>query len=542
MMRARGKELDLLRAGRPGGLEHAGRWRRLQVLLVFLILFLGQALYAQAAAPWPTAQWPVSTPAAQGIDPRAVLALHEELAKPVYEVDSVLLIRNGFLISEANFVPFDGRFVHDLRSVTKSITGTVLGVALQQGKIGSLNDSVLSYFPERPARDPRQAALRLTHLLDMRSGMRWREAPYDATSDLMRMASSANWLDYILERPMERAPGERFHYSGAAPHLLSAVLSRATGQDAHAYARRHLFGPLGISESVWRKDPQGIANGESGLSLRPRDLAKIGLLYLRNGMWEQRRLLPAAFVQRVLAGAQPHQAAVGQLPSRYGSLWWSDPAGPALMASGRHGQHLVMLPRHDLILVINAKTPETQPVRIDVRELLQKVLVPGLARGPLAGSTEAATKLLNERLLALTREVPLAGVAAPALATRISNRSYAMTSNRMGLATLSVTAVSDRVAVLRTTWRTAAAPGGVLQIDLPFGSDGRYVMSAPTPLGVYASRGAWRDGATLLVESEVPANSVDTLFALAFDSSGQRVELKMTDGDGLDETISGRAQ
>lgn len=516
------------------------RWtRRLCVLPVFLVL----ALAANAAAPWPTAEWPRSTPAAQGIDPRALLALHEELAKPVYEVDSVLVIRNGYLVSEANFAPYAPHFVHDLRSVTKSITGTLIGVAIQQGKIRNLEQPALSFFPQYHAQSTWQGRINLAHLLEMRSGLRWREAPYDAESDVIRMAASPDWVAYILKQPVQEMPGVRFHYSGAAPHLLSAILTRATGQNALDYARAHLFGPLGILDATWRTDPQGNANGESGLSLRPRDLAKIGLLYLRNGVWDGRRLLPAWFVPRIFNASTPHRLLfTGGLPPNYSALWWVDPQVPLALASGRHGQHLVLLPRHDLILVINAKTPETQPLRIDVERLVTGVLLRGLSHGPLALSAADPPVQLEQKLSALTREVPLAGLATPALAQRVTAHTYRFESNRLGLMGLSLQPGPNRRALLSTTWSSPNSPNGVMRLDLPYGTDGLYVMSGPTPLGVYASRGAWRDARTLLVETEAPANSVGTAMRMAFGPDGRTVALTLTDGAGLNVTVNGRAQ
>lgn len=527
-----------LSAARTAALAALWRSRALTGLLALLLVC--PACWAMAS-PWPTTDWAVSTPEAQGVDSKALIGLYERIAQPGLEPDSVLIVRNGHVISEAAFAPYEPGFVHDLRSVTKSVLGTLVGIALEQGRIPALGQPVMPYFAEHGVPDPRQRAMTVEHLLDMRAGIRWREWPYDVQSDVLRMAASPDWVRYILDQPVRDQPGADFHYSGAAPHLLSAMLRRATGQGASAFAAQHLFRPLGIVEAKWLSDPQGNSIGESGLSLKPRDLAKIGLLYLRDGVWEGKRLLPPWWVPRLFGASKAHDIDQRRgLPPRYGLLWWVDAQVPMAVASGRHGQHLVILPRHDTILVLTAKTPDLGVQPLDISSLVTASLLPALREtGALPPNPDAQARL-REFLRTVTAPSPLRGIGMPELALRVSGRSYRFESNPLGLASLSVRFSRDRQARLETHWRAKTAQGREGRLALSFGSDGSYLKGEATPFGTFASRGAWQDEATLLFQTEALENSVATQMRLHF--RDDKLELTVTDGDGSNVSLEGRAR
>jgi CubicO group peptidase (beta-lactamase class C family) len=497
----------------------------------------GWASVGAVAEPWPTTAWPVSTPQAQGVDPAALAGLYRALAASGARIDSVLVVRHGHIVSEAYFPPYRVGLPHDLRSVTKTVIGTLVGVALERGDLRTTEQRVLQFFPAHEPSDPRQAAITLDHLLQMRTGIQWREWPYDSRSDVMRMAASPDWVAYILERPMSGNPGAEYHYVGAAPHLLSAVLSRATGQSAAAYAAAELFGPLGIRQWSWLKDPTGISIGESSLSLLPRDLAKIGYLHLRDGVWQGRRLLPAGWTRSLFTQAESHGLRTsGRLPPRYRQLWWVDDAVPMAIASGRHGQHLVILPRHDAILVLTGKTNDRSPAAIRISELVKTHLLAALHAAPLSASA-SANRELHETVARATAPTVLRGIPPPALARTVSGQRYVFARNRLDIRSIRVDFARSGPSRFTVAWRSRTWLRREVPLMRPFGADGRFVTSEATRWGVFASRGAWLDGKTLLIQTEILESSTTTNMKLRFD--GDVLELTITDNDGAQTRLRG---
>jgi CubicO group peptidase (beta-lactamase class C family) len=501
-----------------------------------IALLLSGAVGALAAA-WPTNDWEVSMPEAQGMDSRLLMRFYQQVAKPAYRTDSVLIVRNGYIVSEAYFAPYEKDLLHDLRSVTKSILGTVVGVAIQQGRIHGRHQQVLDFFPGHEASDPRQKLITIEHLLQMRSGIQWQEWPYDERSDVLKMAASSDWVRYILRRPMNAGPGVHFQYIGAAPHLLSAILTRATGQQAAEFARDQLFRSLGISDVKWLSDPRGNSVGESGISMRPRDLAKIGYLYLHDGRWDGAQLLPGDWVRHVFAGSSPHTVPLRRgLPPRYGTLWWVDERPLMAAAIGRHGQYLVVLPRQAMILVITAKTSDFTEQPLNITDLVSTYLLPAAVSARPLPANPGATAQLRAALAQLSAGSALPGRAATGLARCVSGRVYRFERNALNLAELSIEFAPDHRSSFVMGWNTGLFSPAA-RFERPFGSDGRYLKSSTTPFGIFASRGAWQDANTLLIQSESLQSSTSTDLLMRF--QGNEVELTAVESEGTKKTARG---
>ena len=206
-------------------------------------------------------------------------------------IHSLQVIRNGYLVLDAYFYPYKDGDTHDTASVTKSVTATLVGMAIDQRLIPSVQEPVVSFFKTRNIAnpDPRKQAITVEDLLTMRPGLDCDER--DGERTLHEMRQHSDWVQFMLDRPMAGRSGESFVYCSPTMHLLSALLREATRQTALEFARRTLFASLGIQNAEWPSDSQGNNFGWGDLHLHPRDMAKLGFLYLHDGVWEGRQLL-----------------------------------------------------------------------------------------------------------------------------------------------------------------------------------------------------------------------------------------------------------
>jgi CubicO group peptidase (beta-lactamase class C family) len=354
-----------------------------------------QAAATKAPVGWPTDTWPVATPESQGLSAAAFAALDKEIRDGVYgNVDRIFVTRNGYAvvnhryardyaaISRGRMGPlgcgdgcadkswmhefnyfhpnwhpyYQGRDVHTLQSVTKSIAATVIGVALGRGEIGALDRSFLQYFKDRDLSrvDPRLHRATLDDLLTMRSGIEWHEQdrPLDDTNTTVQLEKSQDWIAFTLSQPMDADPGTKWAYNSGGSQLMSGIIRTATGRFIDVYANDWLFKPLGIRDFHWKKTPTGHPDTEGGLYLSPDDLARIGYLYLHDGVWNGKRILPAGWVKNATTR---HARSVGG-GWDYGYQWWITNRNGIDVWAGRGfgGQFLIVIPDRHLVAVVNS--------------------------------------------------------------------------------------------------------------------------------------------------------------------------------------------
>jgi CubicO group peptidase (beta-lactamase class C family) len=291
--------------------------------------------------------------AAEGAAAEGGLAtLASVLAADPERFHSFLLSVEGETLVEAYSWPRTAEDKHKLASVTKSVLSILLGMAIDEGKIGSLDAALASFFPEAAAswpEDKRRVTLR--HLITMTDGLSWREdGSYSGPDDsFTQMKTAPNAVDYVLSRPLDVPPGSRFDYNSGASHLLSAVLGKAVGAKASEYAATRLFDPLDIEDWIWREDGQGVTYGCDGLMLRPRDLLKIGQLLASGGLWEGRRLVSREWIE---ASTRKAIDSPRGLAGRYGygMHWWMNPSG-GFSGRGYGGQFLFVIPEKGVVAV-----------------------------------------------------------------------------------------------------------------------------------------------------------------------------------------------
>jgi CubicO group peptidase (beta-lactamase class C family) len=329
------------------------------------------------APPAATAEWPTSSPADAGLDAALLCSIDETLDKsPEMNVHAVVVVRHGALVyetyrsgednswgKELGTVSYTAKMPHDLRSISKSVVSLLIGIAVDRKLIAGVDEPVFSFFPDFAAlRTPQKERIRLRDLLTMRSGLAWDERlSYDDPRNSERkMIRSVNPYRYVLEQPAQDDPGAKWNYSGGDTQLLGGVLQRTTGKFLAEFAKEALLEPLGISEFEWLKMP---ANGEmaadSGLRLRPRDMAKIGKLVLDKGMWNGRRVVSQAWIDQ---STRTHVANIDDTFDSigYGYQWWTDHEKLGdreiswISAQGLGGQRIYIIPSFDLVVVITA--------------------------------------------------------------------------------------------------------------------------------------------------------------------------------------------
>jgi CubicO group peptidase (beta-lactamase class C family) len=365
--------------------------------LVLVLLVLAAPTGARAQAPWPTAGWTVATPADRGLDGAALAQLNEDIRAGAFgHIDRMVVVHGGYLVvSERydtdyqaishgatgplgcgadactdaaqvhqynylhpDFHPwYQGRDVHSLQSVTKSVTSVLMGIAIERGEIEGVDAPLVSYFRDYDlsGTDPRLQDATLQDLLTMRSGIEWHESdrPLDSTNTTIQLEASADWIQFTLDQPMDAAPGEKWVYNSGGSHLMSGVIRAATGMFVDEYAETYLFEPLGIPDYQWKITPTGYPDTEGGLYLEAEQLAKIGYLYLRDGVWDGQRIVPEGWVTASTA----RQAETGNRPGwGYGYQWWRIDRGDTEIWAGLGfgGQFLVVMPEHELVGVINS--------------------------------------------------------------------------------------------------------------------------------------------------------------------------------------------
>ena len=266
---------------------------------------------------------------------------------------SLLVVKNGLLVVEEYFGDAGRADLHDVRSVTKSVVSALAGIVIERGDIAGLEDTIGGYLDSLVSDlEPQKAAIRVEHLLTMTSGLEWNES--GGFGDYTRWIRSGDHLGYLLDKPLVAEPGERFNYNSAAVHLLGVVLEQATGTNLPGLADELLFGRIGVSRSRWEPLGDGFHNGGAGLDLRPRDLARLGQLYLQRGSTAGRRIVPAAWVDLSTAERFDWRFASGALRGiTYGMLWWVVPEArePFYFAWGFGGQYVVVVPELYLVMV-----------------------------------------------------------------------------------------------------------------------------------------------------------------------------------------------
>jgi len=281
------------------------------------------------------------------MDSEMLADMLEIIEEQGYDVDSVVVVRNGYTVADATIFPFEAGSRHIIYSCTKSVISALVGIATNKGYIEGVDQPVLGFFPRRTVAnlDADKEAMTLEHVLTMSTGLECEDSYLYRWRGLRQMERSENWVQFVLDLPMAEEPGTRFEYCNGASFLLSAIVQETTGMSALAFADEHLFGPLGITDVQWLSNPQGITIGWSDLYMTPHDMAKIGYLYLNEGMWDGEQVVSAEWVK-----ASTRERISATLQDSYGYQWWIDDSG-TYMALGYAGQFIFVIRDKDMVAV-----------------------------------------------------------------------------------------------------------------------------------------------------------------------------------------------
>ena len=290
---------------------------------------------------------------------------------------SILVSVDGELLAEQYFHGAAPHRAANLKSASKSIISVLVGIALDQGHLDGIDTTVDQFFPEY-LDDPAKARITVENLLTMRSGL-------ETTSNRNygRWVQSGNWVRHVLTRPLVSKPGSRMIYSTGNTHLLSALITRASGMDTHSFARRYLGEPMGISVPRWTTDPQGIYSGGNEMSMTPRDMLAIGEMYLNCGRVGTRQIVSEEWVHTSI---MPHATRTRSPDRAYGYGWWvRDLYGyDAFYAWGYGGQFIYVVPGLRLVTVMTSSPNPGAGLRAHRRSLyrlMEEEIVPTVARG-----------------------------------------------------------------------------------------------------------------------------------------------------------------
>lgn len=328
-------------------------------VLLILSMLVGcspttEDLEAVNYTPLPGGDWKVSTPSEQGLDPMLVSEIYLN-ANQLETLYSLLIIKNGYLVAEDYFNDGSVDQKDRLQSVTKSFTSSLVGIALEQGCLSSVDQKMLDFFPEVADKitDPRKEHITVRNLLEMRAGYPNEEDDQALWDGLL----SGYYPPLIEDFPLVSDPGTRFHYSNLTSNWLGIIVDRSCGMNLKAYAEEHLFSPLDITPGEWGQDAEGHNNGCGDLHLAARDAAKFGLLYLNDGIYKGNQIVSSDWVDDSLQTYSVNEAFVKRVGDfrdiGYGYQWWSANAGDyhVNFAWGHGGQLIVLVDELDMVIV-----------------------------------------------------------------------------------------------------------------------------------------------------------------------------------------------
>lgn len=359
---------------------------------------------------------PRTAPENEGVPSEAVAAVFDSLmAQPRTEIHSVMVVRRGKVIGEIHPAPFAPEYRHTLYSCSKTFVAAAVGLAVADNRL-RLTDRVAAFFPESlpDSVSPHLADMTVHHLLTMTSGI---------TPDWEMRGKRTDWTRAFLSKTVKK-PGEKFEYDSMSTYLLSAIVQKVTGMTLLDYLTKKLFRPMNITEAAWEMSPEGIHTGGWGLHIQSESMAKFGLLLLRRGVWEGRRLLPDDWVERMTSRQ------IATEGGGYGYQTWMDEYSGAVRADGALGQYILMIPDKEMVIVV---TQCTRTNGSQQRKLIRERLIPHVKEETLPPGKAYALLLKKQKAYALPT---VQGKPASPSASTYADKTIALEPNAYGWTSL----------------------------------------------------------------------------------------------------------
>ncbi|WP_202839610.1 serine hydrolase domain-containing protein [Luteimonas saliphila] len=296
--------------------------------------------------------------AGETFDTAAVEMLFDDLSRDLTgDLRGVVVTRHGCIAAERYFNGDGPRTLRDIRSATKSITSTLVGIAIRQGLLTGLDQSIADILP--PGMPAEQRRIRIGDLLTMRSGLDADDDDPGSKGNEDRLDASPEWIPFAYAVPMKYAPGERYVYSSLDAFLAGSVVEHASGMSLQRFAQEHLFGPLGISDVSWRRGPQGEGVGQGNLGISARDMTKLGNLFLNDGRVGQHQIVDPKWVREAISPVVDISM-LDPYADSYGYMWYTkryERGGRSIVvhfASGNGGNKIYLVPRYGLVVAITS--------------------------------------------------------------------------------------------------------------------------------------------------------------------------------------------
>lgn len=390
------------------------------------VAFLALVFSACSKSETKVTSLPRSTPEEEGVSSAAILEFINAAERSKNELHSFMLLKHGKVIAEGWWNPYRADLKHTMYSTSKSFTSTAAGFAVSEGKL-SVEDKVISFFPDQLPDTVSEylAELRVRDLLSMSVG----QEP-DPTFKVV--VNDSNWVKSFFATPILKKPGTEFLYNSLATYMVSAIVQKVTGEKVIDFLKPRLFDPLTIEGMDWEVDPQGRNVGGWGLRVKTEDMAKLGQLYLQNGKWNGKQLLPESWIEEATS-AVIKDSAPGLAPEKRDSSDWAQGYGyqfwqcrnNAYRADGAYGQYIIVLPEHDAVVVLTSETIDMQ----DEINLVWKYLLPAL-QNPADSKDESHYKKLKEKLASLA--LPMPDKNATTAQETVRNESFVFEENAKG--------------------------------------------------------------------------------------------------------------
>ena len=333
-----------------------------------------------------------SNPEAEGIPSSAILAFIQSIEQhthPLAAVQGFMLLRHGNVAAEGWWKPYGPQFQHSMYSLSKSFTSTAIGLAVSEGHL-TVDDPVLKFFPDEAPADPsgNLKSMRVRHLLSMNTGHK-----EDTTIHVFR-GRDDNWARAFLSLPVEYQPGTWFVYNTAATYILSAIITKLTGESLLDYLRPRLFEPLGIENPIWETDPRGINVGGTGLHIKTEDIARFGQMYLQMGLWQGQRIVPEEWIAEATKATSDNTNTQTNpdWTMGYGYQFWRCRHN-AYRGDGAFGQYCIVIPEQDAVLAMISGVQDMQIVMNKVWEHLLPAMQPDALSADSRSYNELCDKL-----------------------------------------------------------------------------------------------------------------------------------------------------